>query len=85
MLKLKKGNKVIYLGNMPYKLGNEQEVFKEGEELLILSDVSVQKEFFILVEEKLENVVKPELKESPNKDLNKKDDKKIDNKLKKKK
>ena len=85
MLKLKKGDKVIYLGNMPYKLSNEQEVSKEGEELLIRSDVNVQSRFFSIVEEpKVEEVVKSESPKLPKKDLNKKDNNKIDNKLKKK-
>lgn len=88
MLNLKKGDKVIYLSNMPYILANGQSVSKEGEELFIQSNVNVQKKFFRIVEEKKEEkvkeVLKPELSESPKKDLNKKDDKKIDNKSKKK-
>jgi hypothetical protein len=81
---LKKGDKVKYLGNMPYKLGNEQEVEKEGDELIIRSNVQVQQNFFEVVEEKKEEkVVEPELKESPKKEEIKKDNKKLDKKSKK--
>jgi hypothetical protein len=82
MLKLKKDNKVIYLGNMPYKLGNGQEVSVHGEELTIISDVIVQKKFFNIIEVKKE--VKLELSNSPKKEENKKIDKKLESKNKNK-
>ena len=79
MLELKKGDKVIYLGNMPYKLSNGQEVFQEGEELNIQSNVNVQKKFFRMIE----SAKKPVEQESHEKEVNKKDDKKLDKKSKK--
>lgn len=45
-MKLNKDDVVEYLANMPYKLANGQEVSKEGEELQIRSEVSVQSQFF---------------------------------------
>lgn len=59
-LKLKEGDKVIYLGNINYKLANGQEVKEEGEELFIKSDVTVQNKFFKKVEAQ-----KVEIKEEP--------------------
>lgn len=53
-LELKKGDKVVYLGSMPYKLSNGQEVEKEGDEMFISSDVNVQNKFFRKVEVKVE-------------------------------
>jgi hypothetical protein len=73
MLELKKGDKVIYNGNMPYKLANGQEVFKEGEELFIQSNVNVQKKFFEVVEEpKVEKEVVLDKKEEEVKQTKKK-------------
>lgn len=45
-LKLVEGDLVIYIGSMPYYLSNGQQVEKEGEELMIKSDVTVQSKFF---------------------------------------
>ena len=64
-MELKKGDKVIYVGDMPYKLANGQEVEKEGEELFIRNDVHVQPEFFKVVEQPKEEIkveVKKEVK-----------------------
>jgi hypothetical protein len=83
MLHLKKGDKVVYTGNMPYKLANGQEVFEEGDELFVQSNVHVQKDFFRVVEEpkvekdvildkkeevKVEEEVVQEKKEEPKKE-----------------
>lgn len=57
MLELKKGDKVIYIGNMPFKLGNGQQVENHNEELTITSDVLAQKEFFRLVPKPVEKTV----------------------------
>lgn len=51
-LELKKGDKVIYKGHMPFILGNGQLVENFNEELTIISDVLAQKDFFELVIEK---------------------------------
>lgn len=67
-LELKKGDKAIYLGSMPYKLANGQDVSKEGEELLINSNVHVQKKFFKTVEEK-PKVVEKSLEEMNKEEL----------------
>jgi hypothetical protein len=45
-MKLKKGDKVIYLGAIHYGLANGQEAFKENEELVIREDVIVQDGYF---------------------------------------
>lgn len=47
-IQLKKGDKVTYNGDMPYKLGNGQQVNKVGDELVIKSDVKVQSRLFKL-------------------------------------
>lgn len=83
MLELKKGDKVIYLGTMPYKLANGQEVEKEGDELFINSNVNVQKQFFNKIEE-VENELKSESVEEPKKEVEKKEIKKSDIKSKNK-
>lgn len=49
-LELKKGDKVLYKGHVPYKLGNGQEIENHNEELEILKDTVVQSDFFELVE-----------------------------------
>jgi hypothetical protein len=61
-LKLDKGDKVVYLLDMPYILGNGQRVNKEGDELTIHSKVSVSKKHFNLLEEKKVEVPKIEEK-----------------------
>lgn len=45
-LKLEKGDKVKYLSNFPYTLSNGQKVNKEGQELIVSSDINVQKNYF---------------------------------------
>ena len=86
MMKLNKGDKVIYLSNIPYLLANGQEIFESGQELTITSDVVVQKEFFELIkEDKIEKVVEPKSPESHKNLVNKKDDKKSIDKSKNKK
>jgi hypothetical protein len=55
-VELKKGDKVVYVGDMPYKLANGQEVEKEGEELFVKSNVYVQPEFFKVVEQPKEEI-----------------------------
>lgn len=62
-LDLKKGDKVRYLKDIPYKLANGQEVFKEGEEMFINSEVSVQKDFFEQLKAEEPKVEKKEVKE----------------------
>jgi hypothetical protein len=63
-LKLDKDDKVVYLSDMPYILGNGQRVNKEGDELTIHSKVTVSKKHFNLLEEKkeVEEVKEPEVK-----------------------
>ncbi len=62
-LNLNKGDKVKYLGNMRYTLANGQIVKEGDEEIMIQSNVRVQKKFFSLIEDnkekKVENVEKP--------------------------
>jgi hypothetical protein len=58
-MELNKGDKAIYLGNMPYILGNGQQVEKYGDELVINNKVIVgRKDLFQKVKQ-----VKPEVKE----------------------
>lgn len=54
MLDLKKGDVVIYLANMHYGLANGQTVSQEGEKLFIRSDVQVQKKYFNLIQENIQ-------------------------------
>jgi hypothetical protein len=68
-VELKKGDKVVYVGGMPYKLANGQEVEKEGDELFIRSNVHVQDDVFKVVEEpkKVEEKLEVKNTKKPNK------------------
>jgi hypothetical protein len=48
MAKYKKGDILIYLGNMTYILGNDQRVNARGDILTLISDVYVQDNYFTL-------------------------------------
>lgn len=69
VLQLNEGDKVIYLGSMPYFLSNGQRVSEEGEELLINSNVNVQKKFFKKVEEQKPVKVEKTLEEMNKEEL----------------
>jgi hypothetical protein len=45
-IKYNKGDAIVYLGGMPYYLGNGQIVEKEGDELVIRSEVTVHSNLF---------------------------------------
>jgi hypothetical protein len=56
-MQLKKGDKVIYVGQYPYGLSNGQNVKRNGEELVIMDDIIVQDGFFEKVEIPVEEKV----------------------------
>lgn len=56
MLFLKKGTKVKYIGEGSYILANGQVAEKDGDEMFIKSDVSVQSKNFKIIQEVKEEV-----------------------------
>lgn len=68
-LELQEGDKVQYVGQGYYGLANGQEVFEEGDELLINSNVNVQKKFFKTVEEQKPQKVEKTLEEMNKEEL----------------
>jgi hypothetical protein len=51
MIEVKKDDKLIYKGSIPYILADGNSVEKEGDIVNIRSDIKVQKRFFELVKE----------------------------------
>lgn len=67
-IELKKGDKVRYLKNMPYKMSNGQIVNKEGEEVIIRNNIKVNSKAFKKLDFKIK---KPKIKKEDLKKMSK--------------